>query len=114
MPDGGDRRLLQAHTDLAAPAADVPLPQVRAAVVVAGGQPDQRRDGLTAVLPQLRQVGQQGAGDLRPDARDRLQDLVAPGRRRSADPVPASFQVPDLAFAVVAVLRDALQDWGQA
>src|ERR1700722_17142579 len=115
MPDGGDRRLIQPHTYLAASAPDVPRPRVRAAVVIEGGQADQRRDGLTVVPTQLRQIGEQGSGNLRPDARDRLQNLVAglEGGGTVDDPVHALFQVLDLAFEVVDVLVDAREDLGR-
>ncbi len=47
MPDGRDRRLIQAQANLAASAADVSLARVFAAVIVERGQAYESRDGLT-------------------------------------------------------------------
>src|SRR4029077_2919381 len=102
VPDGRNGRLIQANPYFLASPADVPRTAVGATVIVEGRQPDQGRDGLPVVPAQFGQMSDEGTGDLGPDARDGLQNLVAclKGRRAFDDAVHALFQIQNLVFEV--------------
>ncbi len=112
MADRGDGGLVETDADLGASAADVADAGVFAAVVVEGGQADEGSDRLAVFLPQLRKVGDEGAGHLGADAGDGLQDLVAgfEGLRGIDDLVHAVFEFLDLVFEEVDVLLDVFEN----
>jgi hypothetical protein len=74
------------------------------------GKPGERRDPLAVELPKLRQLGNQGSRDHRPDAwhRDEQVFLLAPGRRAAHGIVNALIKRGELLFERLDETRDAL------
>jgi hypothetical protein len=76
----------------------------------AWSKPGKRRDPLAVELPKLRQFGDQGSRDYRPDARHRGEQVffLAPGRRAAPGIVNALIKRRELLFERLDETPDAL------